>query len=103
MRKILILIIIISCSQKIFCQEKRGGMLFGYNSSWYRNSTDHDNGSLHIPGLFLGYHIDLFKVGFLDIESGVAISTKGSRLPSIGDTYIRNIFVYIDTNIKILY
>ncbi|MCD4768817.1 MAG: PorT family protein [Bacteroidales bacterium] len=96
MKKIVIVLIIISWSPGIFCQEKLDRMLIGYNSSWYRNTTDHDNNSLHLPGLFLGYQIDLFKINLLDIETGIGISTKGSRLSSVGDTYIRNIFVYIE-------
>ena len=90
-------------SSNSFGQEKGNSILFGYNSSWYRNVNNADENSLSIPGLFLGYQFDLTKEKRVDIETGINISTKGSRLPSIGDTYIENVLVYLELPILAKY
>jgi len=79
-----------------FCQIKNPVLLVGYNSSWFTGTTESVSEGKPIPGISLGYHFNILNSDVLDLETGIGLTTRGQRMSSIGDIYVRNIFLYLE-------
>jgi hypothetical protein len=96
MKRIITVLILLGLISQAFCQVKNQGLAIGYNSSWFTGTGESCSEGVPIPGLSLGYHFDILISDILDLQTGIGLTTRGQRMSSIGDTYVRNIFVYLE-------
>lgn len=95
MKKIVFIISLLSNSLLLFSQ-LNSEIYLGYNSSKYLGSSESNIECVNIPGISIGYSCDIIHRPAFDIETGIGITSRGSKLSSIGDSYIRNIFLYLE-------
>ena len=96
MKRIITVLLLLCFINQAFCQVNNQGLIIGYNSSWFTGTTESGSLGVPIPGISLGYHFDILSSDILDLETGIGLTTKGQRMSSIGDIYVRNIFIYLE-------
>jgi outer membrane protein with beta-barrel domain len=71
------------------------GMRLGYNSAQFVGNGVKGTENKNIPGAYIGgfYIKDLQK---FDIQTELLLSSKGYKMNSIGDTYLSNVFLYLE-------
>lgn len=72
------------------------GVKFGFNSSKFTGKDIPGKGIAHIPGLTLGYFINYEVSSQFSLQSELLFTTKGSRINTVGDIYLYNIFTYME-------
>jgi len=72
------------------------GLLLGFGASKFVGSESSDQANRFIPGITLGFYQD-FKINprFV-LETGLQLSSKGSKLDAVGDIYIHQIVTYLE-------
>ncbi|GAH07218.1 unnamed protein product, partial [marine sediment metagenome] len=68
------------------------GVNFGFNSSRFTGKDIPGKGIASIPGLTLGFFINYEISNQFSLQSELLFTTKGSRINTIGDIYLHNIF-----------
>lgn len=96
MKRITTILIFLSLINQTFCQIKNQCLVIGYNSSWFTGTSESDSENAAIPGISMGYHCDILSSEIIDLETGIGLTTRGQRMSSIGDIYVRNIFIYLE-------
>jgi hypothetical protein len=89
---ILLLLTVIELAQ---CQNNTTGISVGYNTSMVHEFEAPILDHKRMPGIHIG---GLYKHTFptFAIQSELLISSKGYQSNSIGDTYINNLFLYLE-------
>ena len=72
------------------------GVKFGFNSSRFTGTDIPGKGVASMPGLTLGYFINYEVSSQFSLQSELLFTTKGSRINTVGDIYLHNIFTYIE-------
>ena len=72
------------------------GIKFGFNSSKFTGKDIPGKGIANIPGLTLGYFINYEVSNQFSLQSELLFTTKGSRINTVGDIYLHNIFTYME-------
>lgn len=72
------------------------GVKFGFNSSKFTGKDIPGKGIASIPGLTLGYFINYEVSSQFSLQSELLFTTKGSRINTVGDIYLHNIFTYLE-------
>ena len=72
------------------------GVKFGFNSSKFTGKDIPGKGIAPIPGLTLGYFINYEFSSRFSLQFELLFTTKGSRINTVGDIYLHNIFTYIE-------
>lgn len=100
MKKILFLISLsILCSNQLFAQSNKDSFLYtgiklGYNYSTFIGNDKPGKDVSTIPGFAIGAFLCYKFNKTLSAQSEIYITTKGSRVNTIGDINKNNIFVY---------
>jgi len=72
------------------------GIKFGFNSSKFTGKDIPGKGIANIPGLTLGYFINYEFSSRFSLQSELLFTTKGSRINTVGDIYLHNVFTYME-------
>ena len=72
------------------------GVRFGFNSSKFTGKDIPGKGIAHIPGLTFGFFINYEVINQFSLQSELLFTTKGSRINTVGDIYLHNIFTYME-------
>ncbi len=72
------------------------GIKFGFNSSKFTGKDIPGKGIANIPGLTLGFFINYEVSNQFSLQSELLFTTKGSRINTVGDIYLHNIFTYME-------
>ena len=72
------------------------GVKFGFNSSKFTGKDIPGKGIASIPGLTLGYFVNYEVSSKFSLQPELLFTTKGSRINTVGDIYLHNIFTYIE-------
>ena len=72
------------------------GLILGFNSSTFTGSGPSFEDLKYIPGITLGFYQE-FEINprFL-IEPEFLFTTKGSRIQTVGDLYLHQVFTYLE-------
>ncbi|MCK4345881.1 MAG: PorT family protein, partial [Bacteroidales bacterium] len=72
------------------------GIKFGFNNSKFTGKDIPGKGIGYMPGLTLGYFINYEVSSQFSLQSELLFTTKGSRINTVGDIYLYNIFTYME-------
>jgi len=94
---IIVLVLFIISSSEINAEGVSSkGVKFGFNSSKFTGKDIPGKGIAPIPGLTLGYFINYEVSNRFSLQPELLFTTKGSRINTVGDIYLHNIFTYIE-------
>jgi len=80
-----------------FCREPgKRGLLIGFNASAFVGSEATVDAIRYIPGITLGFYQEFEIAPRLMIEPQLLFITKGSRMHTVGELYLHNIFTYLE-------
>jgi hypothetical protein len=84
-------------SSKLIAGEFSGlGLKLGYNSSIFTGKDIPGKGVSSQPGVTIGCFICYEFDQMFSIQQEVLITTKGSKINTVGDVYLSNIFMYFE-------
>ena len=72
------------------------GVNFGFNSSRFTGNDIPGKGIASIPGLTLGFFINYEISNHFSLQPELLFTTKGSKINTVGDIYLHNIFTYME-------
>ena len=80
-----------------FCREPgERGLLIGFNASTFMGYEATVDDIRYIPGITLGFYQEFEIAPRFMIEPQLLFITKGSRMHTVGDLYLHNIFTYLE-------
>jgi len=75
------------------------GLLLGFGLSNFVGSASSYENNKFIPGITLGFYQDFRIKPRFTLETGLLLSTKGSRLDAVGDLYLHQIITYLEFSV----
>ena len=72
------------------------GINFGFNGSSFTGKDIPGKGIGYIPGLTFGFFVNYETSSRFSLQSELLFTTKGSRINTVGDAYLNNVFTYIE-------
>jgi hypothetical protein len=102
-RHIIGLLLLILCSSALLLSQEPGertgrsrGLYLGLSASNFAGSDASAVDNKFIPGFSLGFYQDFIISHRYSIETGLLLSSKGSRLDAVGDLYMHQVLTYLE-------
>jgi len=96
-KKLIILLIVLIFSGLVYAIDTR--LSIGINQSRFAGSDQPGKGTEVIPGFSIGGSLHWPVNSFITVQNGLELHTKGCRINTVGDIYLNNIFVYVESPI----
>jgi hypothetical protein len=75
---------------------KNRGLVLGLSASNFAGSEAAAAENKFIPGFSLGFYQDFIFNGRYSLETGLLLTSKGSRLNAVGDLYLHQVLTYME-------
>ena len=95
-KKLTILLIVLIFSGLVYAIDTR--LSIGVNQSQFTGKK-----TAAIPGFSIGGSIHWPVNSYITVQNGLELHTKGCRINTVGDIYLNNIFVYIESPILLVF
>ena len=96
-KKLTILLTVLLLNGLVYAIDTR--LSIGVNQSQFAGSDQPGKGTEVIPGFSIGGSLHWPVNSFITVQNGLELHTKGCRINTVGDIYLNNIFVYIESPI----
>ncbi|MBE9517213.1 MAG: hypothetical protein IMY68_01550, partial [Bacteroidetes bacterium] len=99
---LMLIIMIHGFSSEILAKEpgerigKNRGLVLGLSASNFAGPEAATADNKFIPGLCLGFYQDFIFNHRYSLETGLFLTSKGSRLNAVGDLYIHQVQTYLE-------
>ena len=102
-RHIIVLLLLILCSSALLLSQEPGegigrsrGLYLGLSASNFAGSDASTADNKFIPGFSLGFY-QVFMINHrYSLETGLLLTSKGSRLNAVGDLYMHQVLTYME-------
>ncbi len=102
-RHIIVLILLIHNSSALLLSQEPGertgrsrGLYLGMTTSNFAGSDASTADNKFIPGFSLGFYQDFMINHRYSLETGLLLTSKGSRLDAVGDLYMHQVLTYME-------
>ena len=102
-RHIIVLLLLILCSSALLLSQEPGegigrsrGLYLGLSASNFAGSDASLADNKFIPGFSLGFYQNFMINHRYSLETGLLLTSKGSRLDAVGDLYMHQVLTYME-------